>query len=1085
MIGFQKIIGGTPSSVEAMGKHLWNNTLSPEQSRLAEYYRRGMVGDPLTELAQRVSDQTMGFSEALDILISQHIASGGDIDRIDDVEDRLSMRLSDKAFKIAEGMDTAPLGILRPDINPIVARGLGIDLDRDLTTGEINALIAGRRTDGELIEGKKYSKRREMPSDPRTGERKFSDPIGSYDFCPTPDKSVSVAWAFAPEVEQAKLYNAHIEAAREAVAYIAEEVGRARIGDGGEDGSVLGHVAWVEFTHHTSRRTMVTVDEHGVTNVDPDKGAKADPDLHTHFIMPNAVFCDDGRIGSLDTAALRGFIFEADGVYHARLGQKLRDAGFEVELDERTGAARMTAVPDGIRTLFSKRTNAGEAMARQYTAGRNEVWDDLTDDQRAARIKAATQGLDQKIKGGKDEVADFDDWKRQASQMGWEPMSLQLYGPQLERSVGEERTRKAYETALPWLDDKLQQKAVITQFEPRIAALRGLVAHGMDDIDDIGRVTQTMWKQGVRQYGEITEMVYGKEPGARHVSITTGLHEKEENEFVQLARAAAADKSGGIPSLLIQRTMLEAKGLDFTDEHGQSQKRVIETLAAGGRFSVAVGTAGSGKTTMLKPMVPAWKEQGREVWGASLGWRQTDDLAGAGIEKKSLKAFSVLMDGLKAEDFMRSLGWTEKQKNEAEGPPRVILNRNSVVVVDELGLLGTRQGLELLRYRKQYDFTIVALGDDKQCQSIEAGAIIDLSRRALGAEQVPEILTTKRQKTEREMEIVGLFRDGEPRKALDMKRSDGSAEMVLGGREGVIKRVAKLYMERLRDTGMQPIISAPTNTDAHQIGEAVRQARRDAGMVGPDSQSVRATDGERQYMLKIAEGDRLRLFSSTRAQMENGRVRSIGRNGHVMDVMKINDQGMLLKNTKTNAVGAVEWGSLKKKSGRIMLAYGDAMTIHTAQGADKRDAILALPSGSPAVTGNQAFVGLTRHFQKSFIVTNDFAEHLAVRESRALNDPHEITSDDKWSNVAKNFIPGAKKDSALAMLEKVGQVRRGTIRDFHQAIQPASHDRQRGSHFARAHVQARRMHAGMQVAVQRSMQMSQELYRGISRGMGM
>ena len=94
------------------------------------------------------------------------------------------------------------------------------------------------------------------------------------------------------------------------------------------------------------------------------------------------------------------------------------------------------------------------------------------------------------------------------------------------------------------------------------------------------------------------------------------------------------------------------------------------------------------------------------------------------------KAFSVLLDAAKAGELK--------------------LGRNAVVAVDELGLLGTRQGLELLRLQARHEFQIIALGDDKQCQSIEAGPIIDLARRALGQEQVPEILTTLRQQTERE-----------------------------------------------------------------------------------------------------------------------------------------------------------------------------------------------------------------------------------------------------------------------------------------------------------------------------------------------
>ena len=66
-----------------------------------------------------------------------------------------------------------------------------------------------------------------------------------------------------------------------------------------------------------------------------------------------------------------------------------------------------------------------------------------------------------------------------------------------------------------------------------------------------------------------------------------------------------------------------------------------------------------------------------------------------------------------------------------------------------------------------------APGDDKaQCESVQAGAIIELSRRALGAEQVPQILTTVRQQTERQRQIVGLFREGRAAEALTMKRAD-------------------------------------------------------------------------------------------------------------------------------------------------------------------------------------------------------------------------------------------------------------------------------------------------------------------------
>jgi hypothetical protein len=178
---------------------------------------------------------------------------------------------------------------------------------------------------------------------------------------------------------------------------------------------------------------------------------------------------------------------------------------------------------------------------------------------------------------------------------------------------------------------------------------------------------------------------------------------------VAAPQTAAADRCAALPTDIL-REKIEQSGLDFIDAHGQAQRTAIEWLGHGGRFGVAVGSAGSGKTAMLQPLIAAWREQGREVYGASLAWRQADDLVQAGIDRRNLKAFSVLVDTI--------------------GDGILKLGPQSVVAVDEWGLLGTAQALELLRLQEKQGFQVVALGDDKQCASIQAGAIIDLSRRA-------------------------------------------------------------------------------------------------------------------------------------------------------------------------------------------------------------------------------------------------------------------------------------------------------------------------------------------------------------------
>jgi hypothetical protein len=502
-----------PSSASAMGAHLMNNTVSQEQSKLAAYYGRGGAVEPslMAEMAREVANKRMDYSKALDTLMADYVRGGRSLDEaaMTAADERLGHRLAVLSERMAEGLDDAPLAVVRPDIDPRVMTGLGIEPDGLLSTAEVNALLAGRRVDGERIDGKRYAPEKRLPVDPKTGEQRWSTPIGSYDFCPTPDKSVSVAWGFAEPVEQAMILQAHLEAARAAVGYIAEEVGKVRLGDGGKDGAEAGHIGWLEFTHHTSRRVQITAE--GIT---ADGGLSGDPDLHTHFLIPNATFsAESDKVGSLDTAAIRGFIFEADAFYHATLAQNLRDAGFEAVLDPKTGAAR---------TLFSKRTNVGEVLARRYTAVQGEVWDELTDAQRAARMKAATQSREQKSKGDKDPIADFYGWRKQAKEAhGWAPISLQLYGPP-------ERTRLAYETALPFIAEKLTQQSVLTQWDLRVAALRGLVKTGISGLADVAAVTKLMWREGVEQYGEKIAILFGQEPGKRAIAVTTVLHADQE-----------------------------------------------------------------------------------------------------------------------------------------------------------------------------------------------------------------------------------------------------------------------------------------------------------------------------------------------------------------------------------------------------------------------------------------------------------------------------------------------------------------------------------------------------------------------------
>jgi hypothetical protein len=175
--------------------------------------------------------------------------------------------------------------------------------------------------------------------------------------------------------------------------------------------------------------------------------------------------------------------------------------------------------------------------------------------------------------------------------------------------------------------------------------------------------------------------------------------------------------------------------------------------------------------------------------------------------------------------------------------------------------------LKLMELQQKQGFRMIAVGDPKQGGSIDP-EVIGLLTEALG-DKVPKILTSVRQRTERERAIAGLFREGgeATHQAIAMKREDGHAIAVAGGRAATITQVASLWRERVEARGGEEnfrlTISAPTNRDAHDIGLAIRQQARELGQLGADKATVRvALRGETGLQpLPLAAGDKVRLFN--------------------------------------------------------------------------------------------------------------------------------------------------------------------------------------------------------------------------------
>ena len=820
------------------------------------------------------------------------------------------------------------------------------------------------------------------------------------------------------------IHQAHRDAIGSVMQDVEAQIGRARKGKAGQDGSEAGSIGWVSFDHYTARPTVeiVKTDKDGESYTElhafktPAGRVAGDMQLHTHTAVFNAVLTDTGRMGGLDLAQLDGRVKEWGALYQAYLTTNLRKYGVDAVLDDRTEMARLTAVPERVTEHFSKRTAGGTAAARAYAAEQGLDWDTLDPDRKIGLLK---QGVQDPRGAKSDDLSDAAAWRQSAAAIGYNHRSILRPDVKPRAQSREERLEAAYQAALPVFDKELQRRAAVEGADARLAAAKGLIASGVESPADVDAITLAMRERGVRQHGEQTRLVWGDvkgENGREKVGVTTTLHRDEERRLVSNAKAAGQDKTAALTARQIAAAVKRFPELDFTSEHGKAQRAVMEQLGTGGRLSVAIGVAGSGKSTLLKPLVDAWQKEGRQVHGIALAWRQSDDLTDAGITSKNARA---------VESFLRSI---EKGS--------IQLGRKSVVVVDELGLLGTRQLNELLRAQKDHGFQIIGIGDPKQMQSVEAGAVVDLLRKGLGEQAVPVLETSVRQVEKEERETTLMFRNGETAAAVQRKVENNTLRVTPGGYDEAVQSVVGLWQQRREENAGRErysiSISAPTNHDAHQISIAIRAKRRELGELGTDRITLPAKsqggESARTYDLPLAEGDRVRLFDRTNARfLDTNKGGNIGRNGTVLEVTRIEREGLVLR-TKEGRDGLVKWDSLSDGgSGRIKLAYGDVLTTNTSQGATVTEHILAVPGGSRQVNAFGAYTSGSRHREQSFIVTSDGAERQEVASRRPLGDKRELRAKDVIENVARNFARQPVKEGSLAMMERASNLRIGTV----------------------------------------------------------
>ena len=545
------------------------------------------------------------------------------------------------------------------------------------------------------------------------GSRKLTRNAGSenrsagLDMTFSADKSVSALWAVADPELRSRIEDAHNDAARLAL----EE-------------TVLRYCSYTRIRDREGRIKVLPADipvamfQHGTSR-------ENDPQLHTHCVIFNAARTrDDGKWRAMHQYPAYSWAKAAGAVYRNALAWNLRERlGVTMEQYGPDAAfTRIEGMPEDLQVFWSKRRKTIVAKAGELG---------IPSRGNASRMA----GVNKLTRAGKSHDNDPEvrhrRWREEA-QGFCEREELIRSVTGREAGIGREKIREL--TAR--LDDLpahlAREEAVFRR--PDMVEAAANAAAGL-----IGPEALKTAIERLRRNPEI-ERLEPKKPtaeslaGMAHTEVYSTRHNLGLEQAVKdMASSMAADSGHGIPEDAVKekvRVLLE-QGYPLSQEQSLA---IRHATIEGGRVAVIEGAAGSGKTTTLRPITDLHREHGYEIVPTAVAWRTA----------------VALGDDCDARPYCVDKLLKLAAKSQIE------IGRNTLIVVDEAGMLSTRQAHHILQLCERHGAKVVFAGDTRQQQPVEAGPGLRLIRDVAGSVRVDRI---RRQKADLEDVLVHVHRE--------------------------------------------------------------------------------------------------------------------------------------------------------------------------------------------------------------------------------------------------------------------------------------------------------------------------------------
>ena len=535
-----------------------------------------------------------------------------------------------------------------------------------------------------------------------------------------------------------------------------------------------------------------------------------------------------------------------------------------------------------------------------------------------------------------------------------------------------------------------------------------------------------------------------------------------EQEVRDMAAGMAADTGHALSALAIEAKVagLLKAGYPLSEE----QIAAIRTVtSSGGRVAIIEGAAGSGKTTTLRPIADLYREHGSGIIATAVAWRTAVAL-GNDVDARPFCVDKLLR--------LAARGGIE-------------INKDTTIIVDEAGMLSTRQAHHILQLSERHGAKIVFAGDTQQQQPVEAGPGLRLIRDAVGSVRVDrirrqkadleDILTHVQGETpetarllansmaeERRTRILNYhenmkgrleftpwqvaaseaLRDGDAASAIAALHLRGRFHIGYDEEKTLTGLVDDWDRYQRANPGKSSVVLARTRAEARALSHLMRgrrfaappdAERTDTNRADRDRVTVmvsRSTEDERATSpLEIARGDRLRIGATHWVkQLFNGTVVTV--EDFKVERSEAGTAPSVLISARTEDGREVRFrhDEIRDWYGNIRLDHGYAMTITSAQGLTV-DRTFLLADARPS--RETIYPAATRHRERLDIYVNRAPLALDIANRRADNDQEvAVTDTGIRAYLAERWSRSQPKEAALDyMADGVWQERREAVRE--------------------------------------------------------